>query len=74
MIPGDSPPYWGVSTRLQKVVEHFSRADGIDQHRRAAGYVDRILKCVKPGDLPVQLATELGLGSVLARYSPVRLP
>jgi putative ABC transport system substrate-binding protein len=33
----------------------------VDQYRRSAGYIDRILKGEKPADLPVQAPTEYEL-------------
>ena len=35
--------------------------DVIEHYRLAAGYIDRVLKGEKPGDLPVQLSTKLEL-------------
>ena len=48
--------FWAAAGGLISYGSNF-----LDQHRRAAGYVDRILKGEKPADLPVQASTKYEL-------------
>ena len=52
------PAVYGLSTFARDGGLLFYGIDSVDLYRRAASYVDRILRGEKPGDLPVQFPTK----------------
>src|SRR6516162_4684820 len=52
------PAVYGDSVFVRDGGLLYYGVDGVDTFRRAASYVDRILRGAKPGDLPVQLPTK----------------
>ena len=53
------PTIYGTSTAVRQGGLMSYSADSFELWRRAAGYIDRILKGAKPGDLPIEQATAI---------------
>jgi len=55
------PLIWGSGTTVAEGVLMSYGPDGLDLYRRAASYVDRILRGAKPSELPVQYPSKFEL-------------
>jgi putative tryptophan/tyrosine transport system substrate-binding protein len=60
------PTIYGFSTAVRQGGLMSYSADSFELWRRVAGYIDRILKGAKPGDLPIEQATQIKFAINLA--------
>jgi putative ABC transport system substrate-binding protein len=73
-LGGAAAVAWPLAAGAQGLISYGSVSG--DEVRRAVGYVDRILKGEKPGDLPVQAPTkyELVLNMKTAKTLGIEVP
>jgi putative ABC transport system substrate-binding protein len=68
------PAIYGISTFARDGGLLSFGPDRVDTVRRAAAYVDRILRGTKPGDLPVQFPTKFEMVVNLKSAKALGLP
>jgi hypothetical protein len=60
-FPESHPYAQAVVAAFTQALRQLGCVDAIELHAQAAGYIDRILKCARPADLPIQYPTKYSL-------------